>query len=276
MASPQLENGYTKIANELLDAIMRYPEVMKGSLFQVIAVVWRKTYGWDKKEDSISLSQFVEMTALSKRTVIYALQELEAKNVLIIRKGSKNGLKKSNIISFNKDYETWVVQNSAPQVNNNRSSAKLRKRVVQNSVKSLPGFAHTKETITKELNKPESKNMSWKKYNEDAHYEDNAIDLETGLPTSAPKGKKKERAVDADVLAVFELFPNPARALWRMRDIERIAAQVLFDTYGLEKLEVRIKRIEEEKKKKDPYFPEVNTPAQLLDKMSSVERYFGI
>jgi phage replication O-like protein O len=60
MASPQLENGYTKIANELLDVLMRHPEVMKGSLFQVIAVVWRKTYGWDKKEDSISISQFVD------------------------------------------------------------------------------------------------------------------------------------------------------------------------------------------------------------------------
>ena len=277
MASPQIENGYTKIANELLDVLMRHPEVMKGSLFQIIAVVWRKTYGWDKKEDSISISQFVEMTGLSKRTVIYALQELEAKNVLKIRKGSKGGLKKPNLISFNKDYETWVVQNSAPQVKTNRSSAKLRKLVVQNSVKSLHGFAHTKETITKEQqNNLESKNMAWKKYNEDGHFEEAAIDAETGLPTSTLKGKKKERAVDADVLAVFELFNNPAKALWRMRELERIAAQTLFEVYGLDTLKKRIARIEIEKQKKDPYFPEVSTPSQLLDKMSSVERYLGI
>jgi hypothetical protein len=118
--------------------------------------------------------------------------------------------------------------------------------------------------------------MPIKNYNEDGHYEEPSFDMETGLPISPAKGKKKERAEDADVLAVFELFSNPARALWRMREIERIAAQVLFDTYGLETLKKRITRIEEEKKKKDPYFPEVNTPSQLLDKMSSVERYFGI
>jgi len=122
------------------------------------------------------------------------------------------------------------------------------------------------------------KNMGkFRSYNEDQHYEDNAIDLETGEALS-PKGKekKKTRAVDADILEVFELFNNPAKALWRMREVERVAAKVLFDTYGIEKLKIRIGRIEEEKKKKDPYFPEVNTPSQLLDKMSSVERYFGI
>jgi hypothetical protein len=167
------------------------------------------------------------------------------------------------------------VQNSAPQVNNNRGSAKLRKLVVQNSVKSLHGFAHTKETITKELNNKED--MFKNKYNEDGHYDEAAIDAETGEPlTSKGPVKNKTRAVDADVLAVFELFSNPAKALWRMREVERVAARTLFEVYGLETLTKRIARIEAEKQKKDPYFPEVNTPSQLLDKMSSVERYFGI
>ncbi len=132
-------------------------------------------------------------------------------------------------------------------------------------------------TINNNNNINNLESMSWKNYNEDGHYEDEAIDLETGLPTSTPKGnKKKTRAVDADVLAVFELFNNPAKALWRMREIERIAAQTLFEVYGLETLQKRIARIEIEKQKKDPYFPEINTPSQLLDKMSSVERYLGI
>jgi hypothetical protein len=100
--------------------------------------------------------------------------------------------------------------------------------------------------------------MSFKNYNEDGHYEETAIDLETGEPLS-PKGKekKKTRAVDADVQAVFDLFNNPASALWRMREIERVAAQTLFEVYGLETLTKRIARIEIEKQKKDPYFPEV-------------------
>lgn len=133
-------------------------------------------------------------------------------------------------------------------------------------------------TITSTAVKTEKikKNMPIKNYNEDSHFEENSIDLETGLSTSPLKAKKKKGVVTAEMVEVFELFKNPARALWGMRELERTAAKTLFDTYGLEKLTIRLARIEEEKKKKDPYFPEVNTPAQLLDKMSSVERYFGI
>ena len=55
---PQLENGYTKIANELLEAIaaIRIP----GEAMQVLLVIIRKTYGYCKKKDAISISLFRE------------------------------------------------------------------------------------------------------------------------------------------------------------------------------------------------------------------------
>ena len=95
-------------------------------------------------------------------------------------------------------------------------------------------------------------------------------------PDYKPEKKpKKTKSVSDDIQAVFDLFNNPAKVTWRMREIERVSAQALFDTYGLETLKIRLKRIEEEKKKnaEDPYFPLVNTPSQLLDKMENVERY---
>ena len=56
MASPQLKDGYVAIANEIMDALahIRIP----GEARQVLDVILRKTYGWKKKEDEISLSQF--------------------------------------------------------------------------------------------------------------------------------------------------------------------------------------------------------------------------
>lgn len=42
-----LDNGYTRIANELLDAIM-LAGLTKHQLLIVMAV-WRKTYGFNKK-----------------------------------------------------------------------------------------------------------------------------------------------------------------------------------------------------------------------------------
>lgn len=98
------------------------------------------------------------------------------------------------------------------------------------------------------------------------------IDIDSGEEVK-PKRKKK---VTDDIQAVFNLFKNPAKINWGKRELERDAAQALFDTYGIEKLTIRMKRIESEKKKKDPYFPEVNTPSQLLDKMPNVERYLNL
>lgn len=109
------------------------------------------------------------------------------------------------------------------------------------------------------------------KVGEDYLEEDFQID-----PDHTPKGKKKEKKVSDEIQQVFDLFNNPARVTWRLREIERVAAQALFETYGVEKLKLRIDRIEKEKGNKDPLFPHVATPSQLLDKMPNVERYFGI
>lgn len=88
--------------------------------------------------------------------------------------------------------------------------------------------------------------------------------------------KKKTPSRSKDIEAVFRLFNNPAWQTWKVRPLERKAAEVLYDTYGLEVLKKRLTRIALEKQKKDPYFPEVNTPSQLLDKMPNIERYLSI
>jgi len=112
----------------------------------------------------------------------------------------------------------------------------------------------------------------WNKYADDFE-EELQID-----PEFKPKKATKEKKVSDDIQSVFELFSNPAKVTWRLREIERVAAQALFDTYGLETLKKRISRIESEKKKNanDPFFPLVTTPSQLLDKMEAVERYLNV
>lgn len=115
--------------------------------------------------------------------------------------------------------------------------------------------------------------MSWdkNKHGEDSLEEDLQID-----PDFKPKEKKKEKKVSDEIQQVFDLFDNPAKVTWRLRELERVAAQALFDRFDIETLKIRIDRIEKEKGNKDPLFPLVTTPSQLLDKMPNVERYFGI
>jgi phage replication O-like protein O len=96
MASPQAENGHIDVAHEVAEAVMK----TNFSAYQtrIIFAVWRKTWGWHKKSDWIPLSQFVEMTEISKSHVSRTLRELIDRNVII---------KIDNEIAFNKDYEQW-------------------------------------------------------------------------------------------------------------------------------------------------------------------------
>lgn len=113
MASPQKENGFTPIANEILEKIVN--TALLGSEYQVLFFVIRKTYGYHKKEDKISLTQFEKGTGLSRPTVVKALKNLVSRNILL--RSEKLYYK------FNKDYESWLV-NTALLVKHNSPSGK--------------------------------------------------------------------------------------------------------------------------------------------------------
>ena len=96
MASPQIENGYTPIANEIMDALARTR--IPGEVRQVLDYIFRKTYGWNKKEDVIPMSQFVKSTGLKKPNICRALSKLIT--MCIIKKDNRNGNIAINIVSI--------------------------------------------------------------------------------------------------------------------------------------------------------------------------------
>jgi len=98
--SPQVENGHTDIANEIIDYLCGYR--ISGEEWQVLWVIIRKTYGWHKKQDWVSLSQFAELTKMKKPNIIRAIKKLQEKKV-IIKKDNKNG----RTYAFNKHYNQW-------------------------------------------------------------------------------------------------------------------------------------------------------------------------
>ena len=96
MANPQLEHGYTQIANEIIEHLMKLH--LSSNQWQVLLCIIRKTYGFQKKVDFIANSQIVEATALCKSVVSRSLRVLLSINV-IERKGK--------FIGFQKDWEIW-------------------------------------------------------------------------------------------------------------------------------------------------------------------------
>jgi len=102
MANPQTENGFTKIANEILEALIRTS--LSGQELKIALLVIRKTYGFSKKVDFISLTQMAKALACSKIRCAQVVKNLEAMKVLTVNENI-NGVGKS--YRFNKDYSRW-------------------------------------------------------------------------------------------------------------------------------------------------------------------------
>lgn len=148
MASPQAENGHIDIANEIADALARTN--LSAYQSRILWALWRKTWGWHKKEDWISNSQFVEVTGIAKGHVAATLKELSMRN-MVTRAGNKT--------AFNKDYTQWRelppgVRAYHKVTDSRNSVTDSRTDVTPPGNKVTPPRAHkrnsSKETFTKE------------------------------------------------------------------------------------------------------------------------------
>ena len=129
MASPQVENGHLKIANEVWEHLMQ--SRVTCSELQLCMAVIRKTWGWKTKEAEISLHDFAIMTSNSESTVARGLSKLVSINMLVRTRGGGRGIQSK--WSFNKDWETWKTLST---VRENINSLKIN--TVLNESQSLP------------------------------------------------------------------------------------------------------------------------------------------
>ena len=86
MTKTKSEQGFTKVPNELLDMLMS--NLLTSAERQVLMCVARKTYGFHKEWDAISLSQFEKNTGITRRHINNALKTLVAKRILAKRTGN--------------------------------------------------------------------------------------------------------------------------------------------------------------------------------------------
>ena len=133
MANPQIEDGHVDLANEIIEALAKIR--ISGEEMQCLWVILRKTYGWHKKEDKISLSQFAQMTGLKRQNVLRAINKLSSKKIIGVIKNDDSQI---NIYNINKNFDVWKPLSKkitgVINIDNQVSSKKI----------------HTKETITKE------------------------------------------------------------------------------------------------------------------------------
>ena len=153
MASPQKENGFTAIANELLEKI--YQQKFSLREIKVILAVIRFTFGFHRKAANLSLRFLAHATGIKYRHTQTTVSNLIAKNILTI-KSEAIGIK-SRVIQLNKDYEKWnftIVRKGITKDDlllTEKVSVALTKRVSVDTTKKVSKKENIKKTLKKDF-----------------------------------------------------------------------------------------------------------------------------
>lgn len=158
VSGPQLEHGYTRVANEILEAIAKVK--MSPTQYRLIHVIWRYTYGFNRKEHNMTLSFFEEATKCDKRNIQRELKRLVKRNIIHQNiKGNKR------VVSFNKNYSQWdsntmVGETTIGEIDNGRIN---NRRNRQSTIGEIDNAAIGK-IDNQEINKENIKEMSIKNF----------------------------------------------------------------------------------------------------------------
>ena len=104
----QLEDGFTRIADQILEEIPKYK--LNGTQFRILMVVWRYTYGFSRKDHELSLTFFDKATGLGKTQIDRELKNLIDYDVLKVTQEST--YTQSRKLGFNKNFDQWKIGNS--------------------------------------------------------------------------------------------------------------------------------------------------------------------
>ena len=164
MASPQKENGYTSIANELLEQI--YRRRFSASQLKILLLVIRFTSGFNRKTAALSNTFIAAGTGIHEITVSKEVGTLLRDNVLKLHK--KPTFHNSRVIGINKDYESWRNHLELAEA---LSVSEIFDRVSETGETELADTLTKKENLTKttvkkEKEKKASPKTDEKKYDE--------------------------------------------------------------------------------------------------------------
>jgi phage replication O-like protein O len=213
MATPQTSDGYTRTANELMEAECKLE--LSGNEWRVYNAVKRLTYGWNKKEDRIAYSVISELTGLGRNRIFEAVQNLVFRNVLLSR---KTGTHSPQILGIQKNFKRWELSRK------NGMSRKTGTDCTAKPVHSYPGKPAPPKTVktTKEKTLPAS---------------DDAVPIVFYMT-------KKKKKLTGKRLTTFEIFweafayrRGKAEAADSWREIPSLTGKLCAEIYEAAKIE---------------------------------------
>ncbi|HBH96356.1 MAG TPA: hypothetical protein DDX89_01000 [Candidatus Omnitrophica bacterium] len=140
LGSPQLEDGYTRIANELLEALLRAP--LSASQFRVALWILRDSYGWGGRRwtRATSMASIADETGLHRSSTHWALSELIEMSIVLHDD--------ANRFSINKHYESWSLP-SNPLDNNASLLSNPLDKTVQPIGQNVQPIGHAYKVLKK-------------------------------------------------------------------------------------------------------------------------------
>jgi len=146
------ENPFFKLNNDIIDT---YLSKISGNDLKCYLFILRKTIGWNKKKDKISISQIIKNTGIKNReTVINSTAHLAELGLITVYKS--NGM--VNI------YEPKPVPKNRTSTEKsdciNRTTPVLKNRTTTSTKKPYPTKdTNTKDTLTKDKESKPKKNL---------------------------------------------------------------------------------------------------------------------
>ena len=143
--SPQPDKNYRQISGEFLEAFIKYP--LSPTENKIMLFIIHKTWGFKKKADSISLTQFQKMIPASRPTIAEGIKSLEKNQLIIVDRSQR-----INQYMVNKFYDTWLSKPTiVKKTDQLRKPTRIVKKTDQDRLSAL-NIQKKKETITKENN----------------------------------------------------------------------------------------------------------------------------
>lgn len=126
--------SFTRIPNKIIDESKLNPYQ-----FQLFSIIVRKTDGWCKVEDGISLSQFQSMVTFGKMKIISTLKELEEMGLICKTKTFKvNGGKSFNMYKISATLVSEVDKGSISDGQGLVSEVDIQKKTNTKETKQKP------------------------------------------------------------------------------------------------------------------------------------------
>ena len=190
--------NFLQVPNAVIDELL--PN-LTGAELKCYLVVIRKTKGWNKESDNISISQFMKATGLSNSAVIKACESLVKYGLLVKENGSRN----TGIYAVNSYSKTTYEKSS--QVTCEESSP----------VKKVHSTCEKSSQVTCEESSPVKKVHSTCEKSSQVTCEESSHTINNIKNNIQNTNKKNTKKSESDLLAEFGIVGQLAEDFLKLR-----------------------------------------------------------